>query len=88
MCSVAVAREWLRPGRNRPAFASLRTRASISARCCSRCCARQFEHEVQKAFVPFWLQRLALAPLAWLAKRRGYDARYRPAPAQPLAKAA
>jgi hypothetical protein len=49
---------------------------------------REFEHEVQKAFVPFWLQRLALAPLAWLARRRGYHARYRPASAQPLAKAA
>src|SRR5215208_1180415 len=25
---------------------------------------------------PVWLQRLALAPLAWLARRRGYDSRY------------
>jgi mannose-6-phosphate isomerase-like protein (cupin superfamily) len=37
---------------------------------------RQFEREVQAAFPPIWLQRLFLAPLAWLAKRRGYDARY------------
>jgi hypothetical protein len=32
---------------------------------------REFENEVQKAFPPHWLQRIALAPLAWLAKRRG-----------------
>ncbi|HEY6776493.1 MAG TPA: cupin domain-containing protein [Thermoleophilaceae bacterium] len=31
----------------------------------------EFEDEVQKAFPPRWLQRLVLAPLAWLAKRRG-----------------
>jgi quercetin dioxygenase-like cupin family protein len=31
----------------------------------------EFENEVQKAFPPRWLQRVALAPLAWLAKRRG-----------------
>ena len=31
----------------------------------------EFENEVQKAFPPHWLQRIALAPLAWLAKRRG-----------------
>jgi mannose-6-phosphate isomerase-like protein (cupin superfamily) len=37
---------------------------------------REFEDEVQKAFPPLWMQRLALAPLAWLAHRRGYDARY------------
>lgn len=38
---------------------------------------RQFEQEVQAAFPPPWAQRLALAPLAWLASRRGYDSRYR-----------
>jgi quercetin dioxygenase-like cupin family protein len=32
---------------------------------------REFEHEVQGATPPLWLQRVALAPLAWLAKRRG-----------------
>jgi quercetin dioxygenase-like cupin family protein len=37
---------------------------------------RQFEQEVQAAFPPLWVQRLALAPLAWLARRRGYAARY------------
>jgi quercetin dioxygenase-like cupin family protein len=43
--------------------------------------ARQFEQEVQAPFPPRWLQRLALAPLAWLASRRGYAARYAPEPA-------
>jgi hypothetical protein len=28
---------------------------------------REFEAEVQAAFPPRWLQRIALAPLAWLA---------------------
>jgi mannose-6-phosphate isomerase-like protein (cupin superfamily) len=37
---------------------------------------RHFEQEVRAAFPPVWLQRLSLAPLAWLAKSRGYDARY------------
>jgi Cupin domain len=41
---------------------------------------RQFEQEVQAAFPPLWMQRLALAPLAWLAKRRGYATRYTPEP--------
>jgi quercetin dioxygenase-like cupin family protein len=31
---------------------------------------REFEQEVQAAFPPRWLQRIALAPLAWIAKRR------------------
>ena len=31
---------------------------------------REFEQEVQAAFPPRWMQHLALAPLAWLAKRR------------------
>lgn len=31
---------------------------------------REFEQEVQGAFPPFWVQRMALAPLAWIAKRR------------------
>jgi mannose-6-phosphate isomerase-like protein (cupin superfamily) len=31
---------------------------------------REFEDEVQKAFPPRWVQRIALAPLAWLARRR------------------
>jgi quercetin dioxygenase-like cupin family protein len=46
--------------------------------------AREFEQEVQAAFPPLWVQRLALAPLAWLARRRGYASRYRaPAAAKP-----
>jgi mannose-6-phosphate isomerase-like protein (cupin superfamily) len=32
---------------------------------------RGFEQEVRGAFPPFWLQRTALAPLAWVARRRG-----------------
>ena len=39
---------------------------------------RAFENEVQAAFPPLWVQRLTLAPLAWLARRRGYAARYAP----------
>jgi mannose-6-phosphate isomerase-like protein (cupin superfamily) len=30
----------------------------------------EFEDEVQGAFPPRWLQRIVLAPLAWLARRR------------------
>ena len=32
--------------------------------------AREFEQEVQSALVPRWMQRMALAPLAWIAERR------------------
>jgi mannose-6-phosphate isomerase-like protein (cupin superfamily) len=32
--------------------------------------AEEFENEAQAAFVPRWLQRSVLAPLAWLARRR------------------
>jgi quercetin dioxygenase-like cupin family protein len=42
---------------------------------------RRFEQEVQKAFPPRPLQRIALAPLAWIAQRGGYGARYAPKPA-------
>jgi quercetin dioxygenase-like cupin family protein len=42
---------------------------------------REFDQEVRGAFPPRWAQRLALAPLAWLARRRGYQARYAPEPA-------
>jgi mannose-6-phosphate isomerase-like protein (cupin superfamily) len=34
--------------------------------------AQEFEDEVRGAFPPRWLQRLILAPLAWLARRRVY----------------
>jgi hypothetical protein len=50
---------------------------------------REFEQGVQKAGLPFWLQRLVLSPLARLAQRRGYGARYDlPAPHWPLREAA
>jgi quercetin dioxygenase-like cupin family protein len=42
---------------------------------------REFENEVQAAFPPRAVQRIALVPLAWLARRRGYAARYAPQPA-------
>ena len=32
---------------------------------------QEFEDEVQGAFPPRWLQRIVLAPLAWVARRRG-----------------
>jgi quercetin dioxygenase-like cupin family protein len=31
----------------------------------------EFKNEVRGTFPPFWLQRIVLAPLAWLARRRG-----------------
>jgi mannose-6-phosphate isomerase-like protein (cupin superfamily) len=34
---------------------------------------REFEQEVRAAFPPRWLQRFALAPLAWLSEWRGRD---------------
>lgn len=40
---------------------------------------REFEQEVQGAFPPVWIQRATLAPLAWIARRRGYAQRYAPA---------
>jgi quercetin dioxygenase-like cupin family protein len=51
---------------------------------------REFEQEVQAAFPPRWLQRLALAPLARLAERSCRDlvqARTRERHAQPAATA-
>jgi quercetin dioxygenase-like cupin family protein len=42
---------------------------------------REFDREVRGAFPPVWVQRLTLAPLAWLARRRGYQKRYAPEPA-------
>ena len=35
---------------------------------------QEIEDEVQGAFPPRWLQRIVLAPLAWLARRRGREA--------------
>jgi mannose-6-phosphate isomerase-like protein (cupin superfamily) len=37
---------------------------------------REFEPEVRGPYVPLWIQRAALSPLAWLARRRGRGARY------------
>jgi quercetin dioxygenase-like cupin family protein len=42
---------------------------------------REFEREVQAAFPPLWVQEIVLAPLAWMAERRGHAARYRAEPA-------
>jgi len=44
---------------------------------------REFEDEVQAAFPPRWLQRAALAPLAWIA---GTLARETPSPSPPRSK--
>jgi quercetin dioxygenase-like cupin family protein len=41
----------------------------------------EFSDEVQGAFPPVWIQRATLAPLAWIARKRGNAERY--APAQP-----
>jgi hypothetical protein len=38
----------------------------------------EFEQEVQGAFPPVAIQRIALGPLAWLGRRRGLGARYAP----------
>jgi quercetin dioxygenase-like cupin family protein len=38
---------------------------------------REFEDEVRAPFVPASLVRMVTAPLAWLARRRGLDVRYR-----------
>jgi mannose-6-phosphate isomerase-like protein (cupin superfamily) len=45
----------------------------------------EFEREVVGAFPPAWVQRATLAPLAWLARKRGYAARYAPAPVPAVA---
>ncbi len=42
---------------------------------------RHFAQEVRGPYAPAWLQRMSLAPLAWLAAHRGRDARYSPRPA-------
>jgi mannose-6-phosphate isomerase-like protein (cupin superfamily) len=41
----------------------------------------EFKREVRGAFPPAWVQRASLAPLAWVARKRGYAARYAPRPA-------
>jgi mannose-6-phosphate isomerase-like protein (cupin superfamily) len=37
---------------------------------------REFGDEVQGAFPPLWVQRASLAPLAWIARKRGHAERY------------
>jgi quercetin dioxygenase-like cupin family protein len=41
----------------------------------------EFKDEVTGPFLPGWLQRTVLAPLAWIARKRGHGARYAPRPA-------
>jgi mannose-6-phosphate isomerase-like protein (cupin superfamily) len=38
----------------------------------------EFSDEVQGAFPPVWIQRATLAPLAWIARKRGNAERYAP----------
>jgi quercetin dioxygenase-like cupin family protein len=40
---------------------------------------REYADEVQGAFPPAWVQQASLAPIAWVARKRGYAKRYRPA---------
>jgi mannose-6-phosphate isomerase-like protein (cupin superfamily) len=39
----------------------------------------EFSEEVQGAFPPVWIQRATMAPLAWIARKRGNAERYAPA---------
>jgi quercetin dioxygenase-like cupin family protein len=39
---------------------------------------REFAEEVQGAFPPVWVQRASMAPLAWIARKRGHAERYAP----------
>ena len=48
--------------------------------------AREFDDEVRAAFPPRWVQRAALAPLAWLAARRRTGERAPLLPAVPAAR--
>jgi mannose-6-phosphate isomerase-like protein (cupin superfamily) len=41
----------------------------------------EYKREVVGAFPPAWVQRTSLAPLAWIATRRGLGERYAPASA-------
>jgi mannose-6-phosphate isomerase-like protein (cupin superfamily) len=40
---------------------------------------REFADEVQGAFPPAWVQQATMAPLAWVARKRGHAERYAPA---------
>jgi mannose-6-phosphate isomerase-like protein (cupin superfamily) len=39
---------------------------------------REYADEVQGAFPPVWVQQATLAPLAWIARKRGHAERYAP----------
>jgi quercetin dioxygenase-like cupin family protein len=39
---------------------------------------REYADEVQGAFPPAWVQRATMAPLAWIARKRGRGLRYAP----------
>jgi hypothetical protein len=39
---------------------------------------REYADEVQGAFPPVWIQQASLAPLAWIARKRGHGERYAP----------
>jgi mannose-6-phosphate isomerase-like protein (cupin superfamily) len=39
---------------------------------------REYADEVQGAFPPVWVQQASLAPLAWIARKRGHAERYAP----------
>jgi mannose-6-phosphate isomerase-like protein (cupin superfamily) len=47
---------------------------------------REFEAEVRAPLVPAPVMRAVTAPLAWLARRRGLDSRYRPVPSAPQSR--
>jgi quercetin dioxygenase-like cupin family protein len=47
---------------------------------------REFETEVKAPYVPAALVRAVMAPLAWLARRRGLDSRYRQAASAPRSR--
>jgi hypothetical protein len=40
---------------------------------------REYGDEVQGAFPPAWVQQAIMAPLAWIARKRGHAERYAPA---------
>jgi hypothetical protein len=40
---------------------------------------RRFAREVRAPFPPAWMVRVLMAPLAWIADRRGHAERYTPA---------
>jgi quercetin dioxygenase-like cupin family protein len=39
---------------------------------------REYRQEIQGPYAPAWIQRATLAPLAWIAGKRGHGARYAP----------